>query len=41
MNLDPKTSVIVPEERYGLHAIDTLDPDMVSAVLFSLQFQRK
>ncbi|PSR87636.1 Lecithin-cholesterol acyltransferase-like [Actinidia chinensis var. chinensis] len=27
--LDPKTSIMVPEDRYGLHAIDVLDPDLV------------
>ena len=30
MSLDPKTHIVVPEERYGLHAIDVLDPEMVS-----------
>lgn len=29
MSLDPDTSVIVPEDRYGLYAIDILDPDLV------------
>ncbi|GMN66766.1 hypothetical protein TIFTF001_035832 [Ficus carica] len=29
VSLDSKTSIIVPEDRYGLHAIDVLDPDMV------------
>ncbi|KAF3450013.1 hypothetical protein FNV43_RR06092 [Rhamnella rubrinervis] len=29
VSLDPKTSVVVPEERFGLHAIDILDPDLV------------
>ncbi|KAH0681529.1 hypothetical protein KY290_023702 [Solanum tuberosum] len=28
-NLDPDTSIEVPEDRYGLHAIDNLDPDMI------------
>ncbi|KAK9268256.1 hypothetical protein L1049_010699 [Liquidambar formosana] len=27
--LDPKTSIMVPEDRYGLYAIDVLDPDMI------------
>ncbi|PKI56837.1 lecithin-cholesterol acyltransferase-like 4 [Punica granatum] len=29
VSLDPKTNIRVPDERYGLHAIDVLDPDMV------------
>lgn len=29
VSLDPDTSVIVPEDRYGLYAIDILDPDLV------------
>lgn len=29
VTLDPKTSILVPEDRYGLHAIDVLDPDLV------------
>ncbi|CAL5412867.1 unnamed protein product [Camellia sinensis] len=29
VSLDPKTKIAVPEDRYGLHAIDILDPDMV------------
>ncbi|GAB4840795.1 Lecithin-cholesterol acyltransferase-like 4 [Ancistrocladus abbreviatus] len=29
LSLDPKTSVVVPEDRYGLYAIDILDPDMI------------
>lgn len=29
VTLDPKTSIVVPGDRYGLHAIDILDPDMV------------
>ncbi|KAK4368310.1 hypothetical protein RND71_012102 [Anisodus tanguticus] len=28
-NLDPDTVIEVPEERYGLYAIDNLDPDMI------------
>nr|XP_011460469.1 PREDICTED: lecithin-cholesterol acyltransferase-like 4 isoform X1 [Fragaria vesca subsp. vesca] len=28
-SLDPKTKIVVPEDRYGLHAIDALDPDLV------------
>lgn len=30
VSLDDKTRIIVPEDRYGLYAIDCLDPDMVS-----------
>ncbi|XP_077219504.1 alpha/beta-Hydrolases superfamily protein [Tasmannia lanceolata] len=29
VSLDKKTRIVVPEDRYGLHAIDTLDPDMI------------
>lgn len=29
VSLDPKTNIVVPEDRYGLYAIDVLDPDMV------------
>ncbi|XP_059657875.1 lecithin-cholesterol acyltransferase-like 4 [Cornus florida] len=29
VTLDPKINIMVPEDRYGLHAIDILDPDMV------------
>ncbi|XP_057971251.1 lecithin-cholesterol acyltransferase-like 4 [Malania oleifera] len=29
VSLDPKTNIIVPEDRHGLYAIDVLDPDMV------------
>jgi hypothetical protein len=29
VTLDPNSSVVVPEDRYGLYAIDTLDPDMI------------
>ena len=29
VTLDPKRNIVVPEDRYGLHAIDVLDPDMV------------
>lgn len=29
VSLDPKTHIVVPEERYGLHAIDVLDPEMI------------
>lgn len=29
MSLDPNSSVVVPEDRYGLYAIDVLDPDLV------------
>lgn len=27
--MDPKARIVVPEGRYGLQAIDALDPDMV------------
>lgn len=39
VSLDPKTSILVPEERYGLHAIDILDPDLV-CVFFILPLFR-
>ncbi|CAH9145709.1 unnamed protein product [Cuscuta epithymum] len=29
VNLDTDTSIEVPEDRYGLYAIDCLDPDMI------------
>eukprot|EP00262_Sarcandra_glabra_P017622 TRINITY_DN6080_c0_g1_i1.p1 TRINITY_DN6080_c0_g1~~TRINITY_DN6080_c0_g1_i1.p1 ORF type:complete len:536 (-),score=86.36 TRINITY_DN6080_c0_g1_i1:97-1704(-) len=29
VSLDPKTRIVVPEDRYGLYAIDVLDPDMI------------
>nr|XP_010927089.1 lecithin-cholesterol acyltransferase-like 4 [Elaeis guineensis] len=29
VSLDEKTKIIVPEDRYGLYAIDVLDPDMI------------
>ncbi|XP_010536543.1 PREDICTED: lecithin-cholesterol acyltransferase-like 4 [Tarenaya hassleriana] len=29
ITLDPKTSIVVPEDRAGLYAIDVLDPDMI------------
>ncbi|XP_010936755.1 lecithin-cholesterol acyltransferase-like 4 [Elaeis guineensis] len=29
MSLDEKTRIVVPEDRYGLSAIDVLDPDMI------------
>lgn len=29
VSLDPTTNIMVPEDRYGLHAIDVLDPDMI------------
>ncbi|KAJ4831187.1 Lecithin-cholesterol acyltransferase-like 4, partial [Turnera subulata] len=28
-SLDRKTSITVPQDRYGLHAIDVLDPDLI------------
>ena len=30
VSVDEKISIAVPEDRYGLYAIDTLDPDMVT-----------
>lgn len=32
VSLDPKTNIRVPDDRYGLHAIDVLDPDMVRMI---------
>lgn len=29
VSMDEKTRIVVPEDRYGLYAIDVLDPDMV------------
>ncbi|GKV36873.1 hypothetical protein SLEP1_g44959 [Rubroshorea leprosula] len=29
VSLDQKTSIVVPEDRYGLYAIDMLDPDLI------------
>ncbi|XP_021890047.1 lecithin-cholesterol acyltransferase-like 4 [Carica papaya] len=29
ITLDPKTRIVVPEDRYGLYAIDILDPDLI------------
>lgn len=29
VSLDPNINVVVPEDRYGLYAIDVLDPDMI------------
>ncbi|KAF5186021.1 Lecithin-cholesterol acyltransferase-like, partial [Thalictrum thalictroides] len=29
VSLDPKTRIVVPEDRYGLYAIDCLDPSMI------------
>lgn len=29
MSVDPKTRIVVPEDRFGLSAIDALDPDLV------------
>lgn len=29
VSVDEKTNIVVPEDRYGLYAIDTLDPDMI------------
>ncbi|GAB2266151.1 hypothetical protein Dimus_001173 [Dionaea muscipula] len=33
VSLDTKTSIMVPEDRYGLCAIDMLDPDLVDLPL--------
>lgn len=32
VTLDDDTHIEVPQDRYGLYAIDMLDPDMVSVV---------
>ncbi|WCJ28485.1 Lecithin-cholesterol acyltransferase-like 4 [Euphorbia peplus] len=29
VSLDQKTTILVPEDRFGLYAIDTLDPDLI------------
>ncbi|WJX44519.1 Lecithin-cholesterol acyltransferase-like 4 [Trifolium repens] len=29
VTMDPKSTIVVPEDRHGLHAIDVLDPDLV------------
>ncbi|XP_058072049.1 lecithin-cholesterol acyltransferase-like 4 [Magnolia sinica] len=29
VSLDPKTRIVVPDDRYGLYAIDCLDPDLI------------
>lgn len=34
-SLDPNTTIKVPEERYGLDAIDVLDPDMVCFCVYN------
>jgi hypothetical protein len=34
VSVNEKTRITVPEDRYGLYAIDTLDPDMVRRYLF-------
>ena len=36
VSVDEKISIAVPEDRYGLYAIDTLDPDMVTNRFLSL-----
>lgn len=38
MSLDPKTNILVPEDRDGLYAIDVLDPDMVCCLLILYAF---
>lgn len=37
VSLDEKTKIIVPEDRYGLYAIDVLDPDMVNTFILPLE----
>lgn len=32
MSLDPNSTIVVPEDRFGLYAIDLLDPDLVRYV---------
>ncbi|CAJ2642463.1 unnamed protein product [Trifolium pratense] len=27
--MDPKSTIVLPEDRHGLYAIDVLDPDLV------------
>lgn len=34
LSLDPETRIEVPEDRFGLSAIDCLDPDMVHFLSF-------
>ncbi|KAK2999990.1 hypothetical protein RJ639_023890 [Escallonia herrerae] len=34
VSLDPKTRISVPDDRFGLYAIDVLDPDMASLASF-------
>lgn len=34
VTLDADTHIEVPQDRYGLYAIDSLDPDMVSAITY-------
>uniref|UniRef100_A0A7N0UER7 Uncharacterized protein n=1 Tax=Kalanchoe fedtschenkoi TaxID=63787 RepID=A0A7N0UER7_KALFE len=29
VNMDPNTHITVPQDRFGLHAIDVLDPDLI------------
>lgn len=33
VSLDPNISIVVPEDRDGLYAIDCLDPDMVRVLM--------
>ncbi|XP_060669522.1 uncharacterized protein LOC132800255 isoform X2 [Ziziphus jujuba] len=40
-SLDPKTTILVPKDRYGLHAVDTLDPDMKLVELHLISQKRK
>jgi hypothetical protein len=30
--MDPKSTIVVPEDRHGLDAIDVLDPDLVCLI---------
>jgi len=45
--MDPNSTIMIPEDRHGLYAIDILDPDLVclfytelliSALQMSIQF---
>jgi len=38
VSVNEKTRITVPEDRYGLYAIDTLDPDMVRHYFFGSFF---
>lgn len=34
VSLDPKSNIMVPEDRDGLYAIDILDPDLVCVISY-------